>query len=147
MNVLNRFLVVVLILYSQYSYSYYFEYDSKSPTTKVTSIRGISTLYSECGLKTIEGTITNIDRKTSLIEISLKNPQEKTFFQFETRDFSMSELRSLGSILLINQNIRVEGEVCGSGGIFYPVNIINLGKRFSVRTWLDETLDKFGFEK
>ena len=147
MNVLNNLLVLVLVLYSQYSYSYYFEYDSKSPTIKVTSIRGISTLYPECGLETIEGTITNIDRKTSLIEISLKNPKDKTSFQFETKGFSMSELRSLESILLINQNIRVEGEVCGSGRFFYPVNIINLGKRFSVRSWLDETLDKFGFEK
>lgn len=147
MNILNKTLLVVLIIYSQYSYSYYFEYDSKSPNTKVTSIRGIETLYPECGLKTIEGTITSIDRKTSLFQIFLKNSQEKTSFQFETRNYSMSELRSLESILLVNQNIRVEGQICGSGQIFYPVNIINLGKRFSVRTWLDETLDKLGFEK
>ena len=137
-----------MFLYISNSYGYYLEYDKTSSITKVTSIKGITTLHSECGLKSFEGTIKKIDRVKNSLEISINTTTNNDeIFYMDVSELSMSELRSMNPILTVGERVRVEGQVCGSGGFFYPVNIINLGKKKTLRGWVDESLGKFGLEK
>jgi hypothetical protein len=138
---------MLMILYAQNTLGYYLEYDKSSQVSKVKSINGISKIHSECGLKTFEGNISKVERINSNLELSVNTNSGTEFVQFDIKEFSMSELRSMNTILSVGQRIKVEGQVCGSGGFFYPVNIIDLGKKKTIRGWVDETLGKFGLEK
>ena len=144
---IKRYYIAFLLFFSINCFGYYVQYDEKSNVAKITSIRSLSPLYPECGLDTVEGVIIKVIRNNSTYDLLLKlNSGVEMSLQFEM-DSSMAELRALSPMLSKKQKIRVEGEVCGSGGIFYPVNIIGLGKVFSVRAWLDELLEKLGFDK
>jgi hypothetical protein len=145
---LNRLITsLILILYTQSAFSYYLEYDRSSSTSKVISIRNIFSLDSGCELRTIEGVITKITKVNFMLEVDMSTNKGSDGFFLDIKEFSMSELRSLNPILSVNEKVRVEGQVCGSGGIFYPVNIIDLGKNKTFRGWVDDSLNKFGFQK
>lgn len=145
---MKKLLLILILFYIQSSYGYYLEYDKTSSISKVTSIKGITSLHSGCGLKSFEGTIKKINRVKNSLEISINtSTNNHEFFYMDVSEFSMSELRSMNPILTVGERVRVEGQVCGSGGFFYPVNIIDLGKKKTFRGWVDEVLGKFGLEK
>ena len=120
----RRYLSVMLLLYVPYSMAVDVVFDPKSPTAKILQIREINPVDKACTQISYTGTIQKVEGRYPSINIFiLTNKRIKEAFQFDLDEFDMVTLKSLETLIDPKRKVRVEGQECGSGAIFYPRNI------------------------
>lgn len=124
-----RYLLLFLpILFTSIGNAYAVEviWNKKSEIIKLLDI---NTIESECAQKAYSGRITNIEGKYPSVDIFVtKNNDEIEAFQLFVDEFDMVTVKNLKGLIAVNKYINVNGQECGSGAIFYPINIKLINK-------------------